>query len=221
MMDFREFISVVGTELGHDDAAMRRFAAMEALYTDWNAKINVISRKDIEKLYEHHVLHSLAIATYIKRTRPGLWDALSSGGVSVLDLGTGGGFPGIPLAVVFPLSSFTLCDSIGKKLKVAGAVAEGLGLSNVKLHNGRAEEIKDSFNLVVSRAVTALEKLYPWVKGKYNDSIICLKGGLELPEEIAALMERQKISASRISTWPLSEWLSDEWYEGKFVVEIR
>lgn len=219
-MDFAEFSTIAAHALGLDAAALDKFQAMEALYSDWNSKINVISRKDIGELYSHHVLHSLSIAYYIRHEQPALWDALSAGGLSVLDLGTGGGFPGIPLAVVFPLSEFTLCDSIGKKLKVAGAVAEELGLSNVRLHNGRAEELRQSFDLVVSRAVAPLDKFHPWVKGKYRDSVLYLKGGLELPEEIAALAERQRIPISRISTWPVSEWLCDEWFDGKFVVRI-
>ena len=220
-MGFDDFISASRSELGFDEAASKKFEAMEALYVDWNSKINVISRKDIGNLYSHHVLHSLAIAVYAKRKKPELWEALSTGGMEVLDLGTGGGFPGIPLAVLFPATRFVLCDSIGKKLKVAGAVAEGLGIDNVRLVNGRAEDLKETFDVVVSRAVAPIEKLIPWVKGKYRDSIICLKGGPELPEEIAALSRQQKILCSKISTWQIRDWLTDEWYKGKFVVQIE
>ena len=133
------------------------FTAAIELYKEWNARINVVSRKDIDNLYQHHVLHSLAIARYLELHYPaGVLD-----GASVLDLGTGGGFPGIPLAMEYPQARFTLCDSVGKKLTVAGAVAQGLGLTNVELVNARAESLTGTFDWVVTRAVATLDKLYP------------------------------------------------------------
>ena len=128
---------------------IEHFTQLDALYRDWNAKINVISRKDIDALYEHHVLHSLGIAQMI-RFKPG---------THILDFGTGGGFPGIPLAILFPECEFLLVDSIGKKVKVAAAVAEALGLKNVRTLHGRGEDVKEQFDFVVSRAVMRLDEL--------------------------------------------------------------
>jgi len=153
-------------------AAPQQYEQMIALYREWNERINVVSRKDIDMLYEHHILHSLAIAEYVNRFYPGAFE-----GVSVLDLGTGGGFPGIPLAVEFPAAQFTLCDSIAKKIKVAQAVADGLGLQNVRCVNARAESLGETFDWVVSRAVTSLDNFYPWVKGKFRRSILYLNFG--------------------------------------------
>ena len=159
----------------------RQFAELDPLYRDWNAKINVISRKDIDALYEHHVLHSLGIAQMI-RFKPG---------TKILDFGTGGGFPGIPLAILFPECAFLLVDSIGKKVKVAGAVAESLGLKNVRVLHGRGEEIKEQFDFVVSRAVMQLQALVGFTKQLVHgtqrngmpNGLICLKGG-ELQAEL-------------------------------------
>lgn len=159
----------------------RQFAELDPLYRDWNAKINVISRKDIDALYEHHVLHSLGIAQMI-RFKPG---------TKILDFGTGGGFPGIPLAILFPECAFLLVDSIGKKVKVAGAVAESLGLKNVRVLHGRGEEIKEQFDFVVSRAVMQLQELVSFTKQLVHhtqrngmpNGLICLKGG-ELQAEL-------------------------------------
>ena len=137
----------------------------------------MISRKDIDNLYAHHVLHSLAIARYLQEEQPSLFDSWRSGGAHVLDLGTGGGFPGIPLAILFPQTRFTLCDSIGKKTLVARSVAEAIQLPNVTVVNARAETLPDTFDDVVSRAVAALDDFYPWVHGKYTRSILYLKGG--------------------------------------------
>lgn len=158
-----------------------QFAELDPLYRDWNAKINVISRKDIDALYEHHVLHSLGIAQMI-RFKPG---------TKILDFGTGGGFPGIPLAILFPECEFLLVDSIGKKVKVAGAVAESLGLKNVRVLHGRGEEIKEQFDFVVSRAVMQLQELVGFTKQLVHgtqrngmpNGLICLKGG-ELQAEL-------------------------------------
>ncbi len=159
----------------------RQFAELDPLYRDWNAKINVISRKDIDALYEHHVLHSLGIAQMI-RFKPG---------TKILDFGTGGGFPGVPLAILFPECEFLLVDSIGKKVKVAGAVAESLGLKNVRVLHGRGEEIREQFDFVVSRAVMQLQELVGFTKQLVHgtqrngmpNGLICLKGG-ELQAEL-------------------------------------
>ena len=160
----------------------QQFARLQELYTLWNSQINVISRKDIDLLYERHVLHSLGIAK-VMAFLPG---------ENVLDVGTGGGFPGIPLAILFPETNFHLVDSIGKKIKVVNEVAAALGLKNVRGTHARAEEIKEQFDFVVSRAVTQLKDFYPWVKGKFRkqsnnklpNGILYLKGG-DLTQEIA------------------------------------
>lgn len=190
------------------------YAPMIALYREWNERINVVSRKDIDSLYEHHILHSLAIAEYVNRFYPGGFD-----GASVLDVGTGGGFPGIPLATEFPEGKFTLCDSIGKKIKVAQAVADGLGLQNVRTVNARAEALPETFDWVVSRAVTTLENFYPWVKGKYRRSILYLKGG-DINAEISELVRKCKVDPKKIQAWRVDEWLKDEYFAEKFVIEI-
>jgi 16S rRNA (guanine527-N7)-methyltransferase len=192
----------------------REYAPMIALYREWNERINVVSRKDIDALYEHHILHSLAIAEYVNRHYPGGFD-----GASVLDLGTGGGFPGIPLATEFPQARFTLCDSIGKKVKVAQAVADALGLQNVSCVNARAETLPGPFDWVVSRAVTSLDNFYPWVKGKFHRSILYLKGG-DVNAEISELMRKCRVPGGNIRVWPIDEWLEDEYFAEKFVIEI-
>jgi len=179
------------------------------LWKDWNSRINVISRKDTGFIYEHHILHSLAIAHY-HQFLPG---------ETVLDLGCGGGFPGIPLAMEFPLTSFTLCDSVGKKITVASSVAEGLSLENVECVNCRVENLPQTFDYVVSRAVASLDELYPWVKGKFRKSIICLKGG-DVDSEIGALCRKCHLQPSKIYVWQISQWLDDEYFKEKFVIEI-
>ena len=191
--------------------------ALEELYREWNAKINVISRKDIDNVYEHHVLHSMAIAKYLE-TIPGLEEKFATG--DILDLGTGGGFPGIPLAILYPEARFTLCDSVNKKTIVAQAVAQALGLENVQVVNARAESLGRSFDFVVSRAVASLTDFYPWVKGRFNDSILYLKGG-DVNEEISQLMARHRIRPGKVHTWPVSSWLKDPYYEGKLVIHIE
>ena len=217
-MKTEAFAAFVRTEFPWlTDAQEAQFRALDALYREWNAQINVISRKDIDGLYDHHVLHSLAVAEYLL-TRPALFEAFRSG--KVLDLGTGGGFPGIPLAILFPEASFTLCDSVGKKLIVASAVAEGIGLKNVTIVHARAETLKEKYDFVVSRAVAALADFYPWVKGKYTQRIMYLKGG-DVVEEIAELMGRFRLPRGSVSTWPVSSWLHDPYFDGKLVIEIR
>lgn len=188
----------------------RQFAALYDLYIDWNAKINVISRKDIENLYEHHVLHSLGIARFIS-FRPG---------TKVMDLGTGGGFPGIPLAILFPEVSFHLVDSIGKKVRVATEVANAIGLKNVTFRHARAEEEKQLFDFVVSRAVMPLTDLIKIIrknissqqKNSMSNGLICLKGG-ELERE--AMPFKNKVMMHN-----LSDEFEEEFFETKKVVYV-
>ena len=197
---------------GLDDLQRERFAALKALYEDWNSKINVISRKDMEFFYLHHVLHSLAIAAAFD-------SALSAPGQTILDVGTGGGFPGIPLAIFYPQDNFTLCDSIGKKIKVAGAVAEALKLENVHTVNARAESLDGTFDWVVSRAVTSLDKFIPWVRGKYDNGIICLTGG-DVEAELEVCFARRLINPKKVSVSDISIFFKEEWFETKKVVFI-
>lgn len=236
--DFEAFLKASFPDM--TDGMVERFRLMDAGYRDWNAKINVISRKDIDSLYDHHVLHSLAIAEYLRTQRPEVYSMFtaplqegsvapvssstnvnaSRAGLRVLDLGTGGGFPGIPLAVMFPNVRFTLCDSVGKKTIVAREIANMLGLDNVEIVNARAESLPGRLDFVVSRAVASLTDFYPWVKGKYSRSILYLKGG-DINEEICALMSRERLRKGSVSTWPVTTWLSDPYFAGKFVIDIR
>ena len=222
MMDFNKFGSFLKESFPEvDDLQLARFKLMDALYRDWNSKINVISRKDIDGLYDHHVLHSLAIAEYLRVQRPDEYSSFldPEARLSVLDLGTGGGFPGIPLAVMFPSVRFVLCDSIQKKTVVARDVATQLELENVEVVNARAESLPGKFDYVVSRAVASLTDFYPWVKGKYTRGILYLKGG-DVNEEISTLMERHRMKKGSVSTWPVSSWLEDSYFDGKFVINI-
>nr|WP_067059028.1 16S rRNA (guanine(527)-N(7))-methyltransferase RsmG [Mucilaginibacter sp. L294] len=187
-----------------------QFAQLQELYTLWNSQINVISRKDIDLLYERHVLHSLGIAK-VMAFLPG---------ENVLDVGTGGGFPGIPLAILFPETSFHLVDSIGKKIKVVTEVAAALELKNVKATHARAEEIKEQFDFVVSRAVTQLKDFYPWVKGKFKkqhtnklpNGILYLKGG-DLTQEIAD-------AGLAVQQYHLKDYFEEEFFETKQVIYV-
>ena len=214
-MNAPEFLSFVEQAFELTDIQRERFATLDGLYREWNAKINVISRKDIDFIYDHHVLHSLAIARYLSIA------GISLEGCSVMDLGTGGGFPGIPLAILYPSTHFTLCDSIGKKTIVAKAVAEALKLENVEVVNARAESLPGSFDYVVSRAVASLTDFYPWVKGKFNSGILYLKGG-DVNPEISALMAKYRLARGSIHTWQADKWITSlPWYEGKLVIHIE
>lgn len=186
----------------------QQFAALDALYHDWNAKINVISRKDIDNLYEHHVLHSLGIAEIIR----------FKDGTKIMDLGTGGGFPGIPLAIMFPNCQFLLVDSVRKKLTVCNEVIAALGLKNVETRWCRAEEVKEKFDFVVSRAVMPLIDLVKLVrknianKGQNGlpNGLICLKGG-ELDSEVLPVKNISDVT-------PLSDYFEEEYFTTKRVV---
>ncbi len=192
------------------DRQAEQFAQLDALYRDWNSKINVISRKDIDNLYEHHVLHSLAIAKWI----PFQPDT------TILDVGTGGGFPGIPLAIMFPQCQFVLVDSIGKKIKVASEVAKALGLTNVVCKQERVEEEKEKFDFVVSRAVMPLPDLVKLVRknisNKHRNAIpnglIVLKGG-DLQAEVAPYIKTAEIA-------PCSKWFKGSWFETKQIIYL-
>lgn len=192
------------------EVQQQQFAALYDLYTDWNSKINVISRKDITNLYEHHVLHSLGIAKIIQ-FRPG---------TEIMDLGTGGGFPGIPLAILFPDTHFHLVDSIGKKVKVATEIAQAIGLKNVTTRHCRAEEEKQQFDFVVSRAVMPLTDLLKIIrknirKEQHNalpNGLICLKGG-ELDREVMPVKHQTLI-------YDLKDYFEEEFFETKKVVYV-
>lgn len=190
---------------------LERYRLLKDLYAYWNQQINVISRKDIDALYERHILHSLGIAK-VMQFLPG---------EHVLDVGTGGGFPGIPLAVMFPETNFHLVDSIGKKIKVVQEVAKGAGLINVQATHARAEQIPEKFDFVVSRAVTQLKDFYPWVKDKFNKSsgnqlpngILYLKGG-DLKQEIAE-------SGLAVQQFNLKDYFDEEFFETKKVIYVK
>ena len=187
-----------------------QFDQLDDLYRFWNARINLISRKDIDMLYLHHILHSLAIAKVVSFLP----------GEKILDVGTGGGFPGIPLAILFPETDFHLVDSIGKKIKVVHEVATGCCLENVRASHARAEQIDGKFHFVVSRAVTRLSEFYPWVKGKFEkksintiqNGILYLKGG-DLADEI-------KEAGLKTELIPLSNFFKEDYFDSKFVVYI-
>ena len=196
-----------------------QFAALLPLYEDWNAKINVISRKDMANFYERHVLHSLAIAVYLKECKPQIWDSWQKGGCEVIDVGTGGGFPGIPLAIMFPETKFTLLDSVGKKLIVAGAVAKSLGLENVETINERAERLYRSFDYVVSRAVASMAEFWPWVKHLCLRNVFYLRGG-DVAAECSELCTKCGILPGNINPWPVFGSLKGEYFEEKWLIDI-
>lgn len=189
------------------DIQKTQFSALGPLYAEWNQKINVISRKDIDNFYEHHVLHSLAIAKAIQFVP----------GTKVMDIGTGGGFPGVPLAILFPEVSFTLVDSVGKKLKVIDAIADEIGLSNIKTIHERAENIPGQFDFVVSRAVTRLNEAWGWAHGAISSTqrntlpngLLYLKGG-----DISA---ETPVGVS-VQRWELSDWFKEPYFNEKSLV---
>jgi 16S rRNA (guanine527-N7)-methyltransferase len=195
------------------DRQKTQFQQLGPLYREWNEKINVISRKDIDNLYEHHILHALAIAKVVS-FKPG---------ARVLDLGTGGGFPGIPLAILFPDTSFTLIDGTRKKITVVQEIAEAVGLENVTARHIRAEELKGQFDFVVSRAVARLEKLVPWsfrlIKEKQQhglpNGLLALKGG-NMKEEIKALGR-----GSYVEEFPLTDFFDVPYFAEKSIVYVQ
>ncbi len=192
------------------DTQREQFAALYDLYSDWNSKINVISRKDIENLYEHHVLHSLAIAKILNFRDDS----------TIVDIGTGGGFPGIPLAILFPNAKFHLVDSIGKKVRVATEVASSIGLKNCTFQHARMEDVKEKFDFVVSRAVMPLGDLVKLVrknvhheqKNALPNGLICLKGG-ELEAEVAPFKRQATL-------YNVSEWFTEPYFETKKAVYL-
>jgi len=191
------------------EAQIAQFEALQALYNDWNAKINVVSRKDIDELYLRHVLHSLGIAKVIT----------FADGSSVMDVGTGGGFPGVPLAIIFPKCEFHLVDSINKKLKVINAVSDAIGLKNVTTTHSRVEAIDAQYDFIVSRAVTAMPEFTKWVKGKVKanqnnalkNGILYLKGG-DLSEELKHF--------NNVRLFPLSNYFKEDFFDTKSVVYL-
>lgn len=191
----------------------QQFAALGELYTEWNEKINVISRKDIDSLYEKHVLHSLAIAA--------IFDFSATDGLEIMDIGTGGGFPGIPLAIMFPNVQFTLVDSIGKKLKVVNGVREAIGIKNIQTIHGRAEDVGRSFDFIVSRAVAPIKDLWKWGRPHlrndrkledFKNGMIFLKGG-----DLAAEIAETKL---RPHSWDVHTIFEEAWFEGKYVLYV-
>lgn len=186
-----------------------QFEKLDELYRHWNAQINVISRKDIDSLYLHHILHSLGIAKVISFRSD----------ENVMDVGTGGGFPGIPLAILFPETTFHLVDSIGKKIKVVQEVSSALGLKNLKATHARAEQINEKFDFILSRAVTQLKEFYPWVKGKFakdsknvfKNGVLYLKGG-DLTHEI------NESGLRKVQQIPLNSYFEEDFFETKFII---
>lgn len=235
------------------DLQRRQFEDLEPLYREWNAKINVVSRKDIDNLMLHHVLHSLAIAKAFEPAGAAGSTAFHPAGAAglpafedgdrVLDVGTGGGFPGIPLAILFPGVKFTLCDSVGKKLIVAEAVAKALGLDNVEVVHSRVEDLikaqlgkgqasaSAAFSFVVSRAVTDLSNFLPWVKGGYSKGIYYLKGGdvTDAPlfadrgallQEIDVALKKNGLSRDNVKIFNICDAFEEEFFEQKRVLFI-
>ena len=205
MMDYAQLVPDLPEE------AQEQLSRLRPLYEEWNSAINVISRKDMDSFEERHVLHSLAIFNAM-RFAPGS---------RVLDVGTGGGFPGIPLAIACPDVEFTLCDSIGKKMKVVRAVVHALGLKNVTMHHGRAEEITGQFDFIVSRAVTRMDRFLPWIINQISgrslnpwpNGVLALKGG-DLKEELGEVVQTTEVI-------PIAQWFDSPFFETKSVVYVK
>lgn len=192
------------------DLQKEQFTQLKPLYEEWNAQINVISRKDVDSLYERHILHSLSIAKFISFNK----------GAKIMDLGCGGGFPGIPLAILFPEVSFTLIDSIGKKIKVVQEIATAIGLQNIEAHHMRAEQLDDSFDFIITRAVAPMIDLVKWTRKQYlnvnkhkiDNGIIALKGG-DLTSELASWGNRKTLVN-------LSDYFEEEFFETKKIIHV-
>lgn len=192
------------------DLQKEQFAQLKPLYEEWNAQINVISRKDVDSLYERHILHSLSIAKFISFNK----------GAKIMDLGCGGGFPGIPLAILFPEVSFTLIDSIGKKIKVVQEITTAIGLQNIEAHHMRAEQLDDSFDFIITRAVAPMIDLVKWTRKQYlkvnkhkiDNGIIALKGG-DLTSELASWGNRKTLVN-------LSDYFEEEFFETKKIIHV-
>ena len=192
------------------DDQKEKFQHLKPLYEEWNAQINVISRKDIDQLYERHVLHSLSLAKFIS----------FKDGTKLMDLGCGGGFPGIPLAILFPKVSFTMIDSIGKKIKVVQEIADAIGLKNVEAHHMRAEKVNNYFDFVITRAVAPMMDLVKWTRKKYikeqrhviENGVIALKGG-DLGKELASWVNRN-------TTVHLSDYFEEDFFETKKIIHV-
>lgn len=200
-MDFLKYFPELTSE------QIRQYEALQALYEEWNAKINVISRKDIDSLYEHHVQHSLAVSRYVETRLSGGWPT----GTSIVDVGCGGGFPGIPLAIRYPDCHFLLVDRIGKKVRVAQEVANAIGLTNVEFRHAGIEEVKQEFDFAVSRAVMVLPDLVKLVRRCTRRGLITLKGG-DLAEEL------QPRQCQGTEVVPISEFFREEFFETKNVL---
>ena len=192
------------------DTQKAQFEQLPELYRFWNEQINVISRQDLDNLFERHVLHSLGIAKLVS----------FRSGTEILDVGTGGGFPGIPLAILFPEAQFHLIDGIGKKIKVVKEIADALKLTNVKAEQTRAEQLRTDYEFIVSRAVTNLSQFFPWVRGKISannfhnlkNGLLCLKGG-DLHDELVTFGRKNKV-------YHLSDFFEEEFFETKKVVYV-
>ncbi len=223
----------------------RQFEEMEGLYGEWNAKVNLISRRDINNLYSHHVLHSLAIASYMKANLPedfacavgqGLFgdsggEMMESGEamgrmpregrgaeeLRFLDVGTGGGFPGIPLAIMFPNAHFTLCDSIAKKTRVVADIAQRLALKNVEVVTARAEDLTGTYDYVVSRAAASLSNLLRWTSGRFDRGLFCLKGG-DIAAELGEAVKKFHLDPSAVHVWGIENQLKEEYFDDKYVI---
>lgn len=196
-----------------DERQKEQLAQLGPLYREWNEKINVVSRKDMDNLFAHHILHSLALAKFI-RFKPG---------AELLDLGTGGGFPGIPLAILFPQATFTLIDGTRKKIMVVEEISQAIGLENVRPQHVRAEELRQRFDFVLSRAVASIDKLFAWslplLKQQQQhalpNGLLCLKGG-NIKAEIKALPR-----GSYSETWALSDVFAEEYYQEKYAIYVQ